>query len=218
MQQSRGRSAAPQRHAEGVERQLSRDARAHRPADDAARAQVEDHRQVEPAFPGRNVRDVGHPHRIAGGRRELARQHVGRDGEGMPGVRRDPIPPPPASRQAPVAHQARHALATPAPPARPQLRVDARAAVPLPTLPVNRRDLDRELRVAAGAACHGPRLGRVEPGARHRQAAAQHGHRKGGLLRGDERESHAFSLGEEGRRFPKTLHRGLPALSRRRRG
>jgi len=98
MQQPLARSAARQRHAEGVERELLGDPVAHRPADDAARVQVEDYRQVEPAFPGRNVRDVGHPDRIGRGRRELARQHVGRDGEGMPGVRRDPIPPPAAGR------------------------------------------------------------------------------------------------------------------------
>ena len=65
--------------AEGVEGEVIRDALAYRPADGEARAEIEDHRQVEPALAGRDVGDVGHPRLIGRGPLELSRQDVGRD-------------------------------------------------------------------------------------------------------------------------------------------
>src|SRR5437773_4878061 len=64
MQQAPRGTAASQRHPEGVEGEVVRDALAHRPADGEARAEIEDHRQVEPALARRDVRDVGDPRLI----------------------------------------------------------------------------------------------------------------------------------------------------------
>src|SRR6266436_5171967 len=73
MQQAPRGTAASQRHPEGVEGEVVRDALAHRPADGEARAEIEDHRQVEPALARRDVRDVGDPRLIRLGPLELPR-------------------------------------------------------------------------------------------------------------------------------------------------
>lgn len=57
MQQAPGCAPTRQRHAEGVEGEGIRDALAHRPGHREARVEIEDHRQIEPALPRRNVRD-----------------------------------------------------------------------------------------------------------------------------------------------------------------
>ena len=52
MQQAVERTPPDQRHVEGVQRQLPGDALAQRPAHDDARAEIEDHGQVQPALAG----------------------------------------------------------------------------------------------------------------------------------------------------------------------
>ena len=58
------RPARRQRHVQGVEYQLGRQRRAHRPADDATAESVEHDRQAQETSPGRNVGDVGNPQQI----------------------------------------------------------------------------------------------------------------------------------------------------------
>lgn len=53
--------AAPQRHDQRAQHQIGVDARAHAPADDLAREQVQHHGQVQPALVRADVGDVGHP-------------------------------------------------------------------------------------------------------------------------------------------------------------
>src|SRR5438034_4184303 len=112
MQQAPRGTAASQRHPEGVEGEVVRDALAHRPADGEARAEIEDHRQVEPALARRDVRDVGDPRLIRLCPLELPRQDVGRDGERVSRVGRHPDPPAAPGGEPADPHQARHALAT----------------------------------------------------------------------------------------------------------
>ena len=68
--------------------------RAHRPADDAAREQVDDRRNVEPAFRRPDVGEVCDPSTVGRGSSEGAIEHVRSDGGGLPltDVRRQPTP------------------------------------------------------------------------------------------------------------------------------
>jgi hypothetical protein len=97
---------------------------AHRPAHGEARAQIEDHRQVEPAFARRNVGDVGDPRLIRGGPVELPRQDVGRDGERVPRMGGRPEPPAAPRGQAAEAHEPCQALPPGMTAAVPQLGVN----------------------------------------------------------------------------------------------
>src|SRR5712692_1803337 len=197
MQQARRGAAAGQRHPEGVEGEVVRDALAHRPAYGEARAEIEDHRQVEPALARRNVGDVGDPRLIRFGPLELPGQDVGRDGERVARVGRHPEPPAAPGGQPAASHQTRHALTTRATAAVHQLGVNPRTAIPLPALRVDRGDLEAQSFIRPDVRCRRPRLPRVEARARDLQRAAQQPHREGGLLRGDEREPHAFSFAKK---------------------
>jgi hypothetical protein len=71
--------ALAQRHLKRAGREIGVDAGAHRPADHLARAEVEDHREVEPTFRRRDVRDVPSPALVQPWRVEVSREHVRRD-------------------------------------------------------------------------------------------------------------------------------------------
>ena len=62
----------PQAHLEGVEGEIGPQAGRDLPAHDPARVDVEDERGVNPAGPGADVGQVGHPQPVRGGRDELA--------------------------------------------------------------------------------------------------------------------------------------------------
>jgi hypothetical protein len=66
------RAALGERHVERVKDEVGAQVRRHRPADDATAPRVEDNGEVQEAGPGRDVRDVGDPELIRGGRREVA--------------------------------------------------------------------------------------------------------------------------------------------------
>src|SRR2546425_726454 len=197
MQQAPRGTTASQRHPEGVEGEVVRDALAHRPADGEARAEIEDHRQVEPALARRDVRDVGDPRLIRLCPLELPRQDVGRDGERVSRVGRHPELPAAPGGEPADPHQARHALATRPAAAVHQFGVNPRAAIPLPALRVDHRDLEAQSFVRLPARGRRPGLPRVETRARHLQRAAEQPDWKGGLLRRDEREPHAFSFAKK---------------------
>ena len=72
-------AAAPKRHHERVHHQLRRHLGLHRPADDAAGEEVQDHSQIEPAFSGVDVGEVGNPFLIRCRGFELAIEYVARD-------------------------------------------------------------------------------------------------------------------------------------------
>ena len=55
------RLTPPQGHEQGIENQLARQGRFHRPADDFARIQIHNHCQVQPALPRADIGDVGNP-------------------------------------------------------------------------------------------------------------------------------------------------------------
>ena len=69
----------------------------HRPADDLHCGEILDSSEVEPAFVGRDIRDVGQPDRIGDGDIELALKEIGCDGMAVAAVGSDRHAPP-ASR------------------------------------------------------------------------------------------------------------------------
>jgi Protein of unknown function (DUF2699). len=75
-EQSGGRLAAPHRHHQRLQHQVGVQGRSHRPADDLPGEQVHDRRQVQPAFVGADVGDVGDPGTIGGYGVELPCQMV----------------------------------------------------------------------------------------------------------------------------------------------
>src|SRR5262245_42200975 len=197
MQQTAWRTSPSQRHGQRLERELPCDLRAHGPAHDRARAEIEDDGQVQPPFVGPEIRDVGDPRRVGRGDRELPCQHVGRDRQGMIRVRGAAKSSPSMAAEAVVAHQPRHALAAHALPPLTQLGMHPRTAVAPAALHVNRLNCDPELLILLGPPREGSRLPRVEPRARYLQRAAQHPHRELGLLRGDESKPHGFSFAKK---------------------
>ena len=68
----------PDRHFEGVERELRLQARAHLPAHDAAAEGVDDEGRIDEAPDGPHVGQVRQPEAVGGGRREHALDEIGR--------------------------------------------------------------------------------------------------------------------------------------------
>ena len=71
--------APPDGHQQGVQGQLGVDAVAHGPTHHLTREQVNNHRQVQPAFVSADVGDVRHPRLVGHFHRELLLQHIGRE-------------------------------------------------------------------------------------------------------------------------------------------
>jgi hypothetical protein len=72
--------ASHQSTAQSFDRKIAFQAITRRPADDAARAEVRDESEVEPAFFRPDVGDVRPPFPVRTIRREVLRNQVGRDG------------------------------------------------------------------------------------------------------------------------------------------
>lgn len=83
-----GLLASPQRHAQGIADQVGRHAFAHGPADHPPGIQINDHRQIQPAFFRVQVGDIAHPFLIRSRCREVLLEQVVRNGERVPGVGR----------------------------------------------------------------------------------------------------------------------------------
>src|SRR5262252_7351684 len=78
-----------------------------------------------------------------------------------------------------------------------QLGVNPRAAIALPALGMDRRDLEAQPFVRLRPGRHRARLPGVEARPRHLERPAQQPDREAGLLRGDEREPHACSFAKK---------------------
>lgn len=102
--------------------------RAHRPADDAAREELEEHREICPPVAGRDVRDVARPSVIRRGRLKVARQQVRGDRVRVVGVRGAPKTALLTRYDAVLAHQARDAFLADTNAALAKRTVHARAA------------------------------------------------------------------------------------------
>src|SRR5487761_1023900 len=103
--------AAEDRHLESFDHQLGVEGGAHGPADNAAREDVEDDGQVEPAFPGPDEGDVADVLLIRPGRREVTVHQIGRHGQGGVALGGLSIAAPVRAFDPQLVHQAAHPLA-----------------------------------------------------------------------------------------------------------
>ena len=80
MQKGVGLASPPDRHQQRVRDKLRRHLRFHRPADNAAREEIDDGSHVEPALGRPDIDEVGDPFAVGLIGRELPVEHVRRDG------------------------------------------------------------------------------------------------------------------------------------------
>lgn len=99
MEQTGRRIAGGQRAAESGDGQIALQPVTGGPTDDAARVEVEDHRQIEPALGRPDVGNVRAPFPVRCLGREVLRDEIGRDRPGMLAVRRALEPAFPARDQ-----------------------------------------------------------------------------------------------------------------------
>ena len=191
MDQPRVGSAIPDGHVEGVHHQLGSEVVGHRPANHPAAEDIQDHGQVQPARPGRDVGDVRGPHPIRCRRREPPPDQVwGRSGLRVPSSQ--PSTPAPVTPNQPGGpHQpsdpfAAHLHTV----VQPELGVDAWGAVGGPAAGMDGPDLLGELLVGDRSGRGWPALPGVEARVRHTQHAAQLGDSVVRLLLLDQPEPH----------------------------
>lgn len=91
--------------------------------------QIDDHREIKPAFARVEIRDVSDPRTVWRGDRKLAPKAIRRGRQSMTTARRDAKPAPSPSPQAVGAHQTHHALATHPDALTPKLLVESRTAI-----------------------------------------------------------------------------------------
>src|SRR5690348_3061910 len=99
------------------------------PPDHAPREKVQHDGEVEPAFSGGDVGDVGCPNAVGCRGLETAFEHVGRNAMGMRRVRREHESAPSFGRKLILAHQASYAMAADLLSSRTQLAMNPRAAI-----------------------------------------------------------------------------------------
>src|SRR2546428_721922 len=185
-------TATSDRHLERCGDDLGLQGSAHRPADDAAGAGVDDHREIEEPFVAPDVRDVGHPEPVRTRGGEVAADQVG-DHRGDLAADRGPRPSP-AMRavQAQLAHQAGDALAADADAlGQAELGVDPRRTVRAATVLMDLADDRGEHLVAKSPLALGPGAPGVEAALGNAEHAAGGADR--GLLARDEPE-HRYRL------------------------
>ena len=139
-----------QRHLERREGEFGAQMRRHRPADDAAAARIQHHREEEKSLLGRHVGHVGHPHLIGrrGDKRALHQVRRARTRRiASSGV--EPATMTPGYPR--HAHEARDPLARAAHALRGEFGVNAWRAVGRAARAVNRDDLLLQLGVGGGA-------------------------------------------------------------------
>ena len=195
MQQRAAGAASPDRHQHRVDDELRGHLRAHRPADHAAREQIQHHRHIQPTLGGPQVGEVGDPFGVGAAGGELPVQDVG--GNGV--LRSQPViagqtPPSGAGHQLRPAHQPLHAMDAAAVPPVAQIATHAARAVGAIAFGETGANRRRQLRIALRVGA----LGALQPGVkatpRHRQRLAQPGQRPGPPMPGNHCEPHVGSF------------------------
>ena len=129
-------------------------------SDDTPREEVEDDRQVQPAFSRRHIGDVGRPTKVRFFGAEVAPEQVRGDRPVMARVGRAHSPPGAARVETRRLHQAGDALSGAARAQRAQLGVHARRPIRAAATGVGLPDLRQQLAVARGT----PRRLALQPG------------------------------------------------------
>ena len=183
--------------AKGLEHKLAIDPLAEGIPHDPSGEEIEDHRQVQPAFQGREVRDVRDPCGIGSLDVEVSLQEVRRHRESVLGVRGGSETALPAPLEAELPHQPSYTLAGDTVTLLAEVAQNARAPVRPAARGMRRRDLDPQARVLLDARAHRTLSPGVVARSRNREAAAKQANRVEGLLRLDEAESHLLSLAKK---------------------
>src|SRR4029079_17533267 len=156
------------------------------PADHFAREQVDDDRQVHPALPGPQVRDVARPRRIRAVHDELPLEQVGRDRQSVLGVGRRLVFPRALRPNAILAHQPGHTLAAHAVALLGEFALNARRPIAAPEVSEQATHEAAELGVLASVRYLLLSLPFVVGDCRDAQHMAHLAHVKARLLREDE--------------------------------
>ena len=111
MQHGVGRAPPPDRHHQRIGDQLRGHRCTHRPPDHPSREEIDDRGDIEPAFGGPEIGEVGHPFAVRRGGVERPIEHIRRDGVRRPhaGVRWHPSPSG-AGTQGGLPHQPLNAM------------------------------------------------------------------------------------------------------------
>ena len=109
MQQARPEPALGHCHRQGIEGEMLIGSRAHRPADDSVGAQIQQHRDIQPAGARRDRREIPDPDRVEGRRDEALLQEIRGRGRELMMLDDEPEPAHPPGFQAMHGPQSRHA-------------------------------------------------------------------------------------------------------------
>src|SRR5215203_6714678 len=198
MQQTGIGTAALDCHVEGSQRQVTIVYRAQCPADDEARVEIEDRREIQLGVAADNeLRGIANPALIRPLGGELSIKHIGRHGLVVLAHRGRSEALASPCAQPLLPHQPADALLTDALTRLVQVLPDARPAVAPAAGVMRGPDLDAQLAVSHRARRRRPLLPRVEATRRDRQGPTTLRHRELGPLRGDPGELHAWCLAKK---------------------
>src|SRR5690349_8042909 len=197
MQQTLRRMAVLQRHLQGVQHDAAFEPFAERPANHAAREQIDDYRQVQPTLQGPQIGNVCDPAPVGGGHGKLPVQQILLNRQAMPGISGGAEATVSARPQSCSSHQPRHPLAPGALAAHAQLEVDSRATVAAAILPVNRCDFEPQPLIFLGMMGGRPFTPSVVSRPRDFECPAHQCYWVTGLLPCDNSESHSLSLAKK---------------------
>ena len=196
------RATALQCHLQGLDDQMPIVDGADRPANEEARVEVEQGRQVElTAAPDHTLRRVRDPALVGCVGDEIPVEHVRRDRLVMRAHRRARESLPGAGAQALEPHQSHHPLAADRLALLPQVLVHAGAAISPPARRMRGPHQHPQLLVPSRMRRDRPVPPRVEPARRDLQHPTHRAYAEGGLLRLDEREPYTWSLAKKAAAF-----------------
>ncbi len=197
MNQAAAGLALAQGHGQRREREVAIDIPTGRPADNPPGKQVENDREIQPAFLRPQKRDVSDPRLVGTKRGGVALQHIRRDGEAVLRVGGCAKTTTTARHQLVFAHQPGHPLAPRPIPGSFEVGMNAGTAVSSSAPVVNRGYPLGQIPVTTRMQRGGPSLAGVVATGRNGHDAAEDGDGEGHLLLGDEREPHALSLAKK---------------------
>ena len=169
--------AVQDRHGEGGQDECRVDGRAHGPTDDPAAVEVEDAGEIEPAFVGLYVGDVGDPDLVGGSGGRRLGEAVGSDGVVVVAVGGpDAVAALLAATEAPAFHEAGHSVASMSATQVPEFEGDPGRAIGLAACGMDDRDLLRQGLVLAGTepGILAAAIPVVEPAGRDLEEVAKH--------------------------------------------
>ena len=182
------RSAALEGHHHSIANELGVDGRAHGPAHDPSGPQIEDRGEIEPAFTGADLGDVGGPEHVWADRVEIAMHQVSRRRDDV-GAGRAPASPGMRPDQVLIAHEPGDTLTAAVPAGLGQLGIDPRRAVGAVRALVDLRYRAAQLRVGGLPRRGRPVVEGVEARAGDRKDSAEPLDAIGVSMIGDESEA-----------------------------